>query len=439
MSKNWTDKLPGLMEGFTEAEPEGLWDAVRSGAMPQKKRKAVPVIWWWSIAATTLAAAAVIAMVILRPSSTSAPEIPAPVPGNPAIIADADDPSTGVDDTEEDVSLLPQAAQAHNMIAVNDVREEAFPEDTVPEEVSFGEEEPDESIPVEVVPEEVVPDEIVFEETVPEETVPEENVPEEVVPVPEEDTPPEIPQIGTDPVITPPVTEPVKPRRIIKPRVQVLLAIATAPGGGVHTSVSGVGIPASPGIATKATGTGASISMLGRNKTSTTHAFHRQASRAGIGLKVDLDSHWGVETGIVSSSLESWFSTTSGNISSETRRTMDYIGIPLYGCFTVFEWRKLGFSLNAGPMYEFSVGTNSFTGDYVSNHLTDRNSDDTTVEDSKWSMNAGAAFQYRMRKHSALFVQPGVSYHFKNKAAVETIYTEQPASFNLSFGYKFQF
>ena len=192
-------------------------------------------------------------------------------------------------------------------------------------------------------------------------------------------------------------------------------------------------------MATKATGAGADAFMLSRNKTTTTEATHRQASRVSFGLKVDLDEHWGVETGVVSSSLESQFNTTGGSIASETTRTMDYIGIPLYGCYNVFQWKKLSLSLNAGPMYEFSVGTNTNTESFAGNRRTDQSHDDTTVDDDKWSVNAGAALQYKLNKHGSLFVQPGVSYYFKDSAPVETIYTEQPAAFNLFFGYKYQF
>jgi hypothetical protein len=192
-------------------------------------------------------------------------------------------------------------------------------------------------------------------------------------------------------------------------------------------------------MATKATGAGADAFMLSRNKTTTTEATHRQASRVSFGLKVDLDEHWGVETGIVSSTLESQFNTTGGSIASETTRTMDYIGIPLYGCYNVFQLRKLGLTLNAGPMYEYAIGTNTNTKSFAGGKRTGSSHDDTAVDDDKWSVNAGAALQYRLNKHGALFVQPGVSYHFKDNAAVETIYTEQPAAFNFFFGYKYQF
>ncbi len=60
-NKDWTDKLPELFEGYTEAEPDGLWDAVRAGIEPKKKRP-FGALWY---AGVLLAAAAVAAIALL--------------------------------------------------------------------------------------------------------------------------------------------------------------------------------------------------------------------------------------------------------------------------------------------------------------------------------------------------------------------------------------
>ena len=83
-NKDWTDKLPELFEGYTEAEPDGLWDAVRTGIEPKKKR-AFGALWY---AGVLLAAAAVAAIALLLwPLSPSAEDGISLVPGD-AIVAD---------------------------------------------------------------------------------------------------------------------------------------------------------------------------------------------------------------------------------------------------------------------------------------------------------------------------------------------------------------
>ena len=76
-NKDWTDRLPELLENFTEAEPAGLWDAVRGGIVPARRRVAAG---WWYAGGALLAAAAVVAVVLLWPVRPSVDV--SVVPGN---------------------------------------------------------------------------------------------------------------------------------------------------------------------------------------------------------------------------------------------------------------------------------------------------------------------------------------------------------------------
>ena len=425
MSNKWTDQLPDLMEGFTEAEPEGLWDAVQAG-MPAPKRR-VAAVWWITGAAALAAAAAIAAIVLLRPSTPDVPVVA------PVIVADSGDDELIVTAPEE---LAPRTVPSSPRI--------------VPAQVIPVEAEPVVDEPVHEAIQ--IADDSELNPGITEPVVDETTAPEEVIDPdqPEEPVQPEVPEQPSLPKIigpqnTLPAQPPVRHLPKLKPRVQVLFALSS-PGQSASTTTTGIGLPANPGFIqgmmdTKATGTGSSVnlSMLGRNKASTTDALHSQTARMSVGLKVDLNERWGIQTGLVSSTLESQFNSTAGSLTSFTSRTMKYLGIPLYGCYNVFEAGKLGMYVNAGPMYEFSTGTHTYSRTYAGTRQTGGDEDDTLYDDRKWSMNAGAAFQYRIRKHGALYVQPGVSYYFKDKSPLETVYTEHPAQFNLTFGYKFEF
>ncbi len=423
---DWTDRLPELLEGYTEAEPEGLWDAVQAGAEPKKRR--VAAAWWYSGGAL-LAAAAVVSVVLLWPVK----------------------PAT-------DVSLVP-----------GDVVAEAQADgEVLPSSACLSETPPSKAGPLPLQPREAMAPEgstspsstatthpdLQIDSALAETTI-DVQAEEETTVLPAKDSTSTAGNVQIEPEINIEPETHVVPLERRQPRVRrkpttVVQAGFTATGYFsqiASNSTTGVGVPANPGSRlsfmpmTKASGTpgvnySAGPSMLSRNKASTTDASHSQSAKLAVTLKVNLDYRWGIETGIVSSTLKSEFNTMVGSSRTFTDRTITYLGIPLFATYNVFEWHRLSMYLSAGPMYEFTTRTNLESRSYVGGSLTESNFDDTLYEDSKWSVNASAGLQLRVSDHSALFVQPGVSYHFKDDSALETFYTEHPASYNITFGYR---
>ncbi|MBO4340058.1 MAG: PorT family protein [Bacteroidales bacterium] len=400
-NKDWTDKLPGLLEGYTEAEPEGLWDAVQAGLAPKKRRIAA----WWYAGGGILAAAAVIALfVLLRPVT--------PVPS---------------------VTVVPGDAMA---MADDQIRRSEPANDEIPEPANDGGGIiPDRESPIAEV--------TVYEEASVDEQIGETEPVTEEVPAKDEMAD----HVGHDdePVIPGSDRESPRTKKPLPINVQISLSATGYMGQMAQNSTTGVGLPDTPGIrpnavpATKASGSGASSipMMLGRNKASTTNATHSQSARVALGIRIGITDRWGVESGIVSSTLTSDFTSTAGSSSDNTTREIRYLGIPLYASYSLYQTGRLGIMLNAGPMYEFSTKTSTSKQSYIGDSRADRTTDNTLYEDSKWSANLGAALQLRTGKHGALYVQPGFSYHFPDNSALETFYTAHPAAFSLTFGYKF--
>ena len=260
-------------------------------------------------------------------------------------------------------------------------------------------------------------------------------------------------QVGHDETVDTPVTGvPVIPatKKPLPLRVQISLSTTGYMGQMAQNSTTGVGMPSTPGLRPDAVpltksssggggGTSSMLMMLSRNKASTTEAKHTQSARLALGVRVGITERWGVESGLVSSTLTSEFTSNAGSSTDYTTRTIKYLGIPLYASYILFQTNRLGLTLNAGPMYEFSTKTSTTKLSYIGDSFTGRTADDTLYEDSKWSANVGVAFQLRIGKHGALYAQPGFSYHFPDRSALETFYTAHPAAFSLTFGYNFLF
>ena len=416
-NKDWTDKLPGLFEGYTEAEPEGLWDAVQAGVAPKKRRLAA----WWYAGGGILAAAAVIALFVLLRPVTPVPSVTV-VPGEALAVVD---------------EQIRRSEPANDEIAKP-------ANDEIPNPANDEIVEPVNNEPF-VIPS-VVEESPSAEETFIEETPSIEPITEQITEeVPAEDEMAD--QVGHDEPGAD--RESPRTRKPLPINVQISLSTTGYMGQIAQNSTTGVGLPSTPGIRPSAapftkssTGTGGGSSipmMLGRNKASTTDATHRQSARIALGVRIGLNGRWGVESGIVSSTLTSEFISKAGNNSDNTTREIRYLGIPLYASYNLYQTNRIGIMLNAGPMYEFTKKTSTTKVSYLGDNRMGETTDNTLYDDNKWSVNLGAALQLRTGKHGALYVQPGFSYHLPDNSTLETFYTAHPAAFSLTFGYNFLF
>jgi len=362
------------MDSYSEAAPEGLWDAI-SRKRAARKRAAV----WWYSAGGLLAAAAVAALALLLWPVSPEPSLPA----EQALIAES---SPAVQSGEQ--PALEETAPEEELF---------FAEKTVPaqeqadtEKPAFEEEQP---VPEKPIPAGVQPD---TEATTP---VPESSTASETA---DSEQQPSFPAATEDPS-GPAATVPLRKSRRARPgSVQIRVSSGSYLAQAAGSTTTGYGLPDFPGIrtapGTKATGGSSSgvAQMLSRNKASTTTSQHTQSARLAFLLHYDTGTRWGMETGLTRTTLQSSFDTESGTGSSHTDRTLQYTGIPLYFTFRALEWKRISGYLSAGPMYEFCTGGNNVTSSYMSGMMTSTNTTPLNYSDHKWSLNTNAG-QRRLR------------------------------------------
>ena len=104
-----------------------------------------------------------------------------------------------------------------------------------------------------------------------------------------------------------------------------------------------------------------------------------------------------------------------------------------------FEWRRLSVNIDAGPVFEFAVGSKLGTRAYIGDQLTAESMERPAVKDLRWSLGAGVDVQYQLFTYGALFLQPGFSWHIPNGSELESYYTLHPFSFDFTFGFRFTF
>lgn len=402
MSKKWTESLPTLLEGFEEAAPEGLWDAVQAGLSPKRR---IAAGWWYSAGGLLAAAAVVLTVFLWKPSPQGSA-----VPGD--AIAKAD---VAVKPADPPMDADPSASAR--------LSDPARPEAPAGRAVAARPELPQNAY---VAPPPAT-----------DAAGPEKGGADSKKPGP-----------AAEPGAAVPLKTPVFPaegkpgHRPKKAPGRITLQVST--GGYLaqaHSSSSGYGVPSHPGMPgafTKAAGD-VNVWMLSRNRTSNTESSHRQSLRLSLGVNYEFVPRWSVGTGLTYTVLRSDYSTVSGETTANTTRHLHYLGVPLNLQWRVFQWNALSINLTAGPLFEAAVGSRENTRTFIGGNHSEDLIQRPQVKDFRWSLTAGVGVQYQLFRHGAVFLQPGLSWHLPGTGEIESYYTLHPLSFDFTFGYRFTF
>lgn len=169
---------------------------------------------------------------------------------------------------------------------------------------------------------------------------------------------------------------------------------------------------------------------------------HKIPVKVGLTARYNITGRLGVETGltysILSSSVKTGNSETGNNWSSGSQ-TLHYLGIPLNISFDILNSRYVNIYVTGGGMMEKSISGNIKTDEYVDGKFARTLTAKISPKGLQWSVNAAAGVQANILPQLGVFVEPGVSHHFKNGSRVRSIYTDKPTDFSLGFGLRYSF
>lgn len=169
---------------------------------------------------------------------------------------------------------------------------------------------------------------------------------------------------------------------------------------------------------------------------------HKIPVKVGLTARYNITGRLGVETGltysILSSSVKIGNSETGNNWSSGNQ-TLHYLGIPLNLSFDILNSRYVNIYITGGGMMEKSISGNIKTDEYVDGKFARTLTAKISPKGLQWSVNAAAGVQANILPQLGVFVEPGVSHHFKNGSRVRSIYTDKPTDFSLGFGLRYSF
>lgn len=169
---------------------------------------------------------------------------------------------------------------------------------------------------------------------------------------------------------------------------------------------------------------------------------HKIPVKVGLTARYNITGRLGVETGltysILSSSVKTGNSETGNNWSSGSQ-TLHYLGIPLNISFNILNSRYVNIYVTGGGMMEKSISGSIKTDEYVDGKFARTLTAKVSPKGLQWSVNAAAGVQANILPQLGVFVEPGVSHHFKNGSRVRSIYTDKPTDFSLGFGLRYSF
>ena len=155
---------------------------------------------------------------------------------------------------------------------------------------------------------------------------------------------------------------------------------------------------------------------------------HRQPIRLGVSLHYRLNDRWGIESGLSYTRLLSDITTKSATQTTHIEQKLSYIGLPVNVTYRLWNNRHFSCYLSAGVMMEQMV---------KGSRLSEGKTEDLKIQPLQFSVHGAAGAEYQLVNVLGFFVEPGLSYHFKNSGDIPTFYQEKPLGFNLNLGIRF--
>ena len=169
---------------------------------------------------------------------------------------------------------------------------------------------------------------------------------------------------------------------------------------------------------------------------------HKMPVKLGLTARYAFTNLLGIESGLTYSLLQSDIKRGSESTTgawSNSEQTLHYLGVPLNLTFDFLNTRYVNIYAAAGGMMEFGVKGSIKTTDHLNNSMTSTHQNAITPKGLLWSVNAIAGVQVNVLPSLGIYVEPGMSHHFKNDRQPRSSYTDRPTNFALGFGLRYTF
>ena len=160
---------------------------------------------------------------------------------------------------------------------------------------------------------------------------------------------------------------------------------------------------------------------------------HYRPQTYSLSLNKQLSPRWIFGTGLIYTRLKSEFENPFNDAKLKRTQKIDYIGIPLHMTYQVWNKGRLNTYVTGGVTFEMPVHS-SLTKEFVITSDSSFTMRGTIHPRYQWSVNVGLGVQYQIFRPFSFYLEPGLSYYFKNGSGIQTYRTEHPFMFSIPFG-----
>ena len=158
----------------------------------------------------------------------------------------------------------------------------------------------------------------------------------------------------------------------------------------------------------------------------------------GLTLRKNINTHLGIETGLVYTYLSSIYKWNDSTPFDATQQ-LHYLGIPVNGI--IYLWNnnhsQWNVYISAGAMLEKGLWMNVVRNQYFQDRVV-TTTQKSFIDGWQWSLNSSAGISYRFADKMTLYIEPRLSYYFNNNQPV-SIRTRQSVSVGFGAGLQYSF
>lgn len=229
--------------------------------------------------------------------------------------------------------------------------------------------------------------------------------------------------------------------RVSGRRKTLSLKLAVASSSFSSTSHSGYGAMYGSSVAafrfsaTPVADDGYSAVLLMNNyqEVSTT-SRHYLPVNVGFNLGWEFAPGFSLSAGVDYTCLVSDLSSGTDATRYETRQTLHYLGIPVTLEWSFVQRPRLRAYLYAGGQARKAVYGTSSTRYVIDSAPWEPVIEKIGETPLQWSAGAGAGVEYILGDKVGLYAEPGLNYYFDNGSPVENVFKSRPLNFNLTLG-----